>query len=124
MASKKEIEDCSNCVHDGTHSNLCNSCDTVVSNFKAADIVNCCENCNQLQAELDEQAKRIDVLEGALENCKETIAYVKTYVENSGLSAADDCDESLEIIKQALTNNAVRKDGKDGKEEKKVHGGK
>ncbi len=42
-------------------------------------------------------------LRGALENCRETIQYVKQYVEKRGLSAEDDCNESLEKIEQALS---------------------
>ena len=43
-----------------------------------------------------------DKLEAVLINCRETILYVRNYVSNSGLSAEDDCNDSLDKIKQAL----------------------
>jgi len=64
---------------------------------------------NQTIAELQIDARRcsdlIDeniIYRKALETAKETIEYVKQYVENRGLSAEDDCDEALEEIEQSL----------------------
>ena len=41
-------------------------------------------------------------LKEVLQNCKETILYVKQYMANKGLSAEDDCNDSLDLINQAL----------------------
>ncbi len=37
-------------------------------------------------------------LKEVVEDCKETISYVRQYVANCGLSAEDDCDRSLAMI--------------------------
>lgn len=48
-------------------------------------------------------------LKEVLEDCKETISYVKQYVSDIGLSAEDDCNRSLKLIDQALKGTADAK---------------
>ncbi len=77
----KENETCENCVYDGAHSNLCDTCgDYGMSHFRADDIVSSCENCAKLEAELAKNQFNpdYDATAGALADAQEAIAELQS----------------------------------------------
>jgi hypothetical protein len=56
--------------------------------------------CNDL---LNEKNAVIHRYREALEYALETVKYVKKYVDQRGLSAEDDCVETIKMIEEALT---------------------
>lgn len=53
---------------------------------------------------LEKHIDRYTALVEAAKLAKETLEYVKKYVEGQGLSAEDDCAEAVEAINQALSD--------------------
>lgn len=53
-----------------------------------------------------EAEKLVEKTISVLQDAKETIEYVKLYVEKRGLSAEDDCNNSLKLIDDLLTEYA------------------
>ncbi len=77
----KEHETCENCVYDGAHSNLCDTCgDYGMSHFRADDIVSSCENCAKLEAELAKNQFNpdYDATAGALADAQEAIGVLQS----------------------------------------------
>jgi len=64
---------------------------------KVTEIVYQCSACAA-------KDKEIERLKAVLLDCKETIIYAQTYLDKS-LSAYYDCEDSLQLIEQALKEN-------------------
>ena len=102
----KKVPDCDNYYHND-HTRFMFDQYSEVQRLESEIKVDEAAMNEQLKYRAEDQEK-IDRLREALEDCKTTIEYCLTYVGGCGLSAGDDCNNSLELIKQALKTD---KDG-------------